>query len=239
MFDPVTLAIMFGTTALANKLGGASTKDSLKNAALNTGINALLPGAGTTGNPFVASMGKMTGQNMLQNILVEGAKQGVMQRASKSLGISPLLLNAGLNIGQSFLPQNLTSDQAFPGMSPSEIINQSTQYGSIPADMEGGAVDVASILRQAQGFPTAQGVDIDSIYKAGDFDITKVKKGNGDTSYMDKVLDVFKTGDKYDIDKIAKGATLFGVPAALYLSGAFKEKPKTMYQPTYNINYPK
>jgi hypothetical protein len=26
--------------------------------------------------------------------------------------------------------------------------------------------------------------------------------------------------------------------AALYLSGAFKQQPKTMNQPTYNINYP-
>ena len=98
MFDPVTLSIMFATSALANKLGGASTKDALKGAVVNTGVNALLPGAGTTGNPFVASMGKMTGQNMLRNILVEGAKQGIMQRAGKSLGINPMLLNAGLNI---------------------------------------------------------------------------------------------------------------------------------------------
>jgi len=240
MFDPVTLAIMFATSAVANKLGGASTKDSLKSAAVNTGINALLPGAGTTGNPFVASMGKMTGQNMLQNILIEGAKKGIMQRASKSLGIDPMLLNAGLNIGQGFLPQNLTqgltSDQAFPGMSPSEIIKQSTQYGSVPEyDFPAAGLDLRGVLPQAQ-VPTSPGFDIDSTYTGGEFDITK---GNGDPSYMGKVLDVFKTGDKYDIDKIAKGATLFGVPALLYASGAFKEKPKTMYQPTYNINYPK
>jgi len=238
MFDPVTLSIMFATSALANKLGGASTKDAIKGAVVNTGINALLPGAGTTGNPFVSSMGKMTGQNMLQNILVEGAKQGVMQRASKSLGISPLLLNAGLNIGQSFLPQNLTQtvNEAFPNMSPSEIINQSTQYGSVPDyDFPAAGLDLRGVLPQAQ-VPTTQGFDIDSTYTGGEFDITK---GKGDPSYMDKVLDVFKTGDKYDINKIAKGATLFGVPALLYASGAFKEKPKTMYQPTYNINYPK
>jgi hypothetical protein len=55
---------------------------------------------------------------------------------------------------------------------------------------------------------------------------------------MDRVTGVFKTGGEYDIDKIAKGATLFGVPALLYASGAFKPKPQTMYQPTYNINYP-
>jgi hypothetical protein len=28
--DPFTLAILFGTSALASKLGGASTKDALK-----------------------------------------------------------------------------------------------------------------------------------------------------------------------------------------------------------------
>ena len=55
---------------------------------------------------------------------------------------------------------------------------------------------------------------------------------------MDRITGTFKTGGEYDIDKIAKGATLFGVPALLYASGAFKPKPQTMYQPTYNINYP-
>jgi hypothetical protein len=61
---------------------------------------------------------------------------------------------------------------------------------------------------------------------------------NTDRSIMDRVAGVFKTDGEYDIDKIAKGATLFGVPALLYASGAFKPKPQTMYQPTYNINYP-
>jgi len=241
MFDPVTLSIMFATSALANKLGGASTKDALKGAVVNTGINALLPGAGTTGNPFVASMGKMTGQNMLQNILVEGAKQGIMQRAGKSLGINPMLLNAGLNIGQGFLPPNLadassgatglTVDQAFPGMSPSEIIKQAT---------EGAQVDdfaTSGIFGQTQIPQTAQ-IPLDDFATAGVFEGTKTT-GDG-TSYMDKILEVFQDDKgKYDINKIAKGATLFGVPAALYLSGAFKPKPVTTYQPTYNINYPK
>jgi hypothetical protein len=36
--DPFTLAILFGTSALASKLGGASTKDALKGAVVNTGI---------------------------------------------------------------------------------------------------------------------------------------------------------------------------------------------------------
>jgi hypothetical protein len=105
--DPFTLAILFGTSALASKLGGASTKDALKGAVVNTGINALLPGAGTTGNPFIANVAKATGQDALKMMLVEGAKQGLMQRAGKKFGIDPMLLNVGANLGSSFLPQNL------------------------------------------------------------------------------------------------------------------------------------
>jgi hypothetical protein len=56
---------------------------------------------------------------------------------------------------------------------------------------------------------------------------------------LGRVGDIFKTDDQYDINKIAKGATLFGVPALLYATGAFKQQPTTMYAPSYNINYPK
>jgi hypothetical protein len=65
--DPFTLAILFGTSALASKLGGASTKDALKGAVVNTGINALLPGAGTTGNPYVASRCKCHWKRCITN----------------------------------------------------------------------------------------------------------------------------------------------------------------------------
>jgi hypothetical protein len=105
--DPFTLAILFGTSALASKLGGASTKDALKGAVVNTGINALLPGAGTTGNPFIANVAKATGQDALKMMLVEGAKQGLMQRAGKKFGIDPMLLGIGANLASSYLPQNL------------------------------------------------------------------------------------------------------------------------------------
>lgn len=244
--DPLTLALIIGgASAGAAKLGGAKTSDALKQGILSGGLSFINP-ASAASNPFAQAFAQESGKSGIKSLLLETVKQGLMQQAGKKLGVSPLLLNAGLNIGQSFLPQNLTqsltASEAFPGMSPSEIINQSTQYGSIPADMEGGAEDVASILRQAQvptTVPTTPGFDIDSTYTGGEFDIAKATKGKGDTSYMDKVLDVFKTDDKYDINKIAKGATLFGVPALLYASGAFKAKPTTMYQPTYNINYPK
>jgi hypothetical protein len=105
--DPFTLAILFGTSALASKLGGASTKDALKGAVVNTGINALLPGAGTTGNPFIANVAKATGQDALKMMLVEGAKQGLMQRAGKKFGIDPMLLGIGANFASSYLPQDL------------------------------------------------------------------------------------------------------------------------------------
>ena len=210
--DPFTLAILFGTSALASKLGGASTKDALKGAVVNTGINALLPGAGTTGNPFIANVAKATGQDALKMMLVEGAKQGLMQRAGKKFGIDPMLLGIGANFASSYLPQNLQN----VGMP-----NAPTGTPNVPTVPAGG-------------------FDIDSLYTTGkEFDVLKGGSGGGNGGgVLQSMTDVFKTGDKYDIDKIAKGATLFGVPALLYASGAFKPKPQTMYQPTYNINYP-
>jgi hypothetical protein len=210
--DPFTLAILFGTSALASKLGGASTKDALKGAVVNTGINALLPGAGTTGNPFIANVAKATGQDALKMMLVEGAKQGLMQRAGKKFGIDPMLLGIGANLASSYLPQNLQN----VGMP-----NAPTGTPNVPTVPAGG-------------------FDIDSLYTTGkEFDVLKGGSGGGNGGgVLQSMTDVFKTGDKYDIDKIAKGATLFGVPALLYASGAFKPKPQTMYQPTYNINYP-
>jgi hypothetical protein len=204
--DPFTLAILFGTSALASKLGGASTKDALKGAVVNTGINALLPGAGTTGNPFIANVAKATGQDALKMMLVEGAKQGLMQRAGKKFGIDPMLLNVGANLGSSFLPQNL-QNVGMPNVTPGT---------NVPT-----------------GTPS-----FDDFATGGVFPGTPGGTGGTDRTIMDRISGVFKTGDEYDIDKIAKGATLFGVPALLYASGAFKPKPQTMYQPTYNINYP-
>jgi hypothetical protein len=212
--DPFTLAILFGTSALASKLGGASTKDALKGAVVNTGINALLPGAGTTGNPFIANVAKATGQDALKMMLVEGAKQGLMQRAGKKFGIDPMLLGIGANLASSYLPQNL----------------QNVGMPNVPtgANVPTGTPNVPTV--------PAGGFDIDSLYTTGkEFDVLK---GGPDRTVMDRVAGVFKTDGEYDIDKIAKGATLFGVPALLYASGAFKPKPQTMYQPTYNINYP-
>jgi RNA-splicing ligase RtcB len=201
--DPFTLAILFGTSALASKLGGASTKDALKGAVVNTGINALLPGAGTTGNPFIANVAKATGQDALKMMLVEGAKQGLMQRAGKKFGIDPMLLGIGANFASSYLPQNL-QNVGMPNVTPGT---------NVPT-----------------GTPSFDDFATGGVFPGG--------TGGTDRTIMDRISGVFKTGDEYDIDKIAKGATLFGVPALLYASGAFKPKPQTMYQPTYNINYP-
>jgi hypothetical protein len=207
--DPFTLAILFGTSALASKLGGASTKDALKGAVVNTGINALLPGAGTTGNPFIANVAKATGQDALKMMLVEGAKQGLMQRAGKKFGIDPMLLGIGANFASSYLPQNL----------------QNVGMPNVPTP--GTNVPTGTTSFDDFGSPTG-----------GVFPGTPGGTGGPDRTIMDRITGVFKTGGEYDIDKIAKGATLFGVPALLYASGAFKPKPQTMYQPTYNINYP-
>jgi hypothetical protein len=218
--DPFTLAILFGTSALASKIGGASTKDALKGAVVNTGINALLPGAGTTGNPFIANVAKATGENALQMMLVEGAKQGIMQRAGKKLGIDPMLLGFGANLASSYLPQNLQNVGMPTGTGTDTMLPGQTGTGGqfAGATNVGAPINVAdprNFLSNYTGVP-----------------------GGQDRTVMDRVTGVFKTGGEYDIDKIAKGATLFGVPALLYASGAFKPKPQTMYQPTYNINYP-
>jgi hypothetical protein len=209
--DPFTLAILFGTSALASKIGGASTKDALKGAVVNTGINALLPGAGTTGNPYVASLANATGKDALQMMLVEGAKQGIMQRAGKKFGIDPMLLGIGANLASSYLPQNL-QNVGMPNVTPGTNVPTGTPSFDDFGSPTGG------VFPGTPGVPNVPGAP--------------------DRTVMDRVAGVFKTDGEYDIDKIAKGATLFGVPALLYASGAFKPKPQTMYQPTYNINYP-
>jgi hypothetical protein len=144
--DPFTLAILFGTSALASKLGGASTKDALKGAVVNTGINALLPGAGTTGNPFIANVAKATGQDALKMMLVEGAKQGLMQRAGKKFGIDPMLLGIGANFASSYLPQNLQNVGMPTGTDTSTMLPGQTGTGGqfAGATNVGAPIDVAN-----------------------------------------------------------------------------------------------
>ena len=210
--DPFTLAILFGTSALASKLGGASTKDALKGAVVNTGINALLPGAGTTGNPFIANVAKATGQDALKMMLVEGAKQGLMQRAGKKFGIDPMLLGIGANFASSYLPQNLQN----VGM-PSNVVSQGTATNT---------QDMLSELAKEQ-FGTQTG-PMTTKQIAEQAAKTFSERTPTSPTIMDRITGTFKTGGEYDIDKIAKGATLFGVPALLYASGAFKPDRKSV-----------
>jgi hypothetical protein len=76
-------------------------------------------------------------------------------------------------------------------------------------------------------------------YTAKDLARANVVTGGPTPTIGDRLKGIFQTEGEYDINKIAKGATLFGVPALLYASGAFKPTPTTMYAPSYNVNYPK
>ena len=278
--DPLTLALIIGGgSAFAAKMGGAKTGDALKSGILSGGLSMLNPAAAAS-NPFATAFAEQSGKEGIKALLIESAKQGLMQRGAKKLGIDPNIAMLGYGMFNtpgkipgmtnaseqvnSSLTNNLNVNEAFPGQGTSEIINNSTQYGSMPnfydpSELEGGGIPVnvggsginqipnnvvsqiPVIEQKGMPFPHTgmpQSNDYDSMIgnQAGDY-VTPAG-GGGDTDYLKTITDVFKKDGKYDIDKIAKGATLFGVPAALYLSGAFKQQPKTMNQPTYNINYP-
>lgn len=264
--DPLTLALIIGGgSAAAAKLGGASTKDSLKTGILSGGMSFINP-AGAAANPYAQAFAQESGKQGIKSLLIESAKQGVLQRGAKKLGVDPMIAQMGYNMfntpgqipgvtsaaDQVSMANNLTVDEAFPGQSTSDIINKSSQYGSMPnfydpSELEAGAIPVNLGGSGIGQIPTnvaspTGGFDYDSMIGNQAVDVNYVTPGGlggGETGgYLEQVQDVFKTDGAYDIDKIAKGATLFGVPALLYASGAFKDKPQTMYQPTYNINYP-
>jgi hypothetical protein len=276
--DPLTLALIIGGgSAFAAKMGGAKTGDALKSGILSGGLSMLNPAAAAS-NPFATAFAEQSGKEGIKALLIESAKQGLMQRGAKKLGIDPNIAMLGYGMFNtpgkipgmtnaseqvnSSLTNNLNVNEAFPGQGTSEIINNSTQYGSMPnfydpSELEPGGIpvnvggsginqipnNVVSQIPTNVSNPIPNNVD-DQFYNVPEYDFpsgavpTPVNNGGGDTDYLKTITDVFKKDGKYDIDKIAKGATLFGVPAALYLSGAFKQQPKTMNQPTYNINYP-
>jgi hypothetical protein len=301
--DPLTLALIIGGgSAFAAKMGGAKTGDALKSGILSGGLSMLNPAAAAS-NPFATAFAEQSGKEGIKALLIESAKQGLMQRGAKKLGIDPNIAMLGYGMFNtpgkipgmtnaseqvnSSLTNNLNVNEAFPGQGTSEIINNSTQYGSMPnfydpSQLEGGGIPVnvggsginqipnnvvsqIPVIEQKgmpfphTGMPTSTGANtmlpgqtgtggqfagatnvgapID-VANPGNFLSNYKGEINTDTDYLKTITDVFKKDGKYDIDKIAKGATLFGVPAALYLSGAFKQQPKTMNQPTYNINYP-
>jgi hypothetical protein len=268
--DPLTLALIIGGgSAFASKMGGAKTGDALKTGILSGGLSMLNPAAAAS-NPFATAFAEQSGKEGIKALLIESAKQGLMQRGAKKLGIDPNIAMLGYGMFNtpgkipgmtnaseqvnSSLTNNLNVNEAFPGQGTSEIINNSTQYGSMPnfydpSELEGGAIGINQIPNNVVSqipvnVPTNQVASTPNypLYDPSELEggaiPTNINNGGGDTDYLKTITDVFKKDGKYDIDKIAKGATLFGVPAALYLSGAFKQQPKTMNQPTYNINYP-
>jgi hypothetical protein len=268
--DPLTLALIIGGgSAFAAKMGGAKTGDALKSGILSGGLSMLNPAAAAS-NPFATAFAEQSGKEGIKALLIESAKQGLMQRGAKKLGIDPNIAMLGYSMFNtpgkipgmtnaseqvnSSLTNNLNVNEAFPGQGTSEIINNSTQYGSMPnfydpSELEGGAIGINQIPNNVVSqipvnVPTNQVASTPNypLYDPSELEggaiPTNINNGGGDTDYLKTITDVFKKDGKYDIDKIAKGATLFGVPAALYLSGAFKQQPKTMNQPTYNINYP-
>lgn len=233
--DPITLALIIGGgTAAASKLGGASTSDALKQGVLSGGLS-FLPGA-QAANPYaraVTNVGTQGMQEGIKSLLLETAKQGAFQRLGRKAGVDPNLTATALtSLTNPFLTGSdplgiakrpvIAGDKTVADLELEKI--QKTGREAMQKEM--GVVDVAKKVAD-----TYEPEDI-----GGAVDVRSVLEGQPKTSALDKFTGIFKTNDKYDIDKIAKGATLFGIPAALYLSGAFEQKPTTMIQPTYNLN---
>jgi hypothetical protein len=63
-------------------------------------------------------------------MLVEGAKQGLMQRAGKKFGIDPMLLGIGANFASSYLPQNL-QNVGMPNVTPGTQMYQLALHRSM------------------------------------------------------------------------------------------------------------
>jgi len=261
--DPLTLLAIFGTNFLMSKAQGAKTSDALKGSLLNTATSAFMPG-GTSGQIF-GNEAMKAGLTQASNQFANQSLSQILKDRAKDFAAQKIATNVlGMKSGEASLLSNLTGNfgmgNAFAqGASPvdeamrskgatsiSDFIRKSQEVGKglyDPSETEPAAIDVASILRQAQ-----PGFDIDSIYTTGkEFDITKATKGD-DTS--DRISELIKKAGgvikesvqkdgKYDMDKIVKGATVFGLPLLLYATGAFKPKPVTSYMPTYNVNYPK
>ena len=234
--DPLTLALIIGgASAGAAKLGGASTKDALRQGVLSGGLS-MIPGA-QAANPYARAFtqaGTSAQGEGLRALLMETAKQGAFQRIGRKTGLDPSLTASALtSITNPFLtgtdPLNIqkrsviAGDKTVAEMELPEILKkgqeaQMKEMGVVdltkdtfePEDI-GGAVDVREALGRKYSDPSTGGA-------------------------LEKAAGIFKTDGQYDIDKIAKGVTLFGVPTLLCASGAFKPKPTQMITPTYNLN---
>jgi len=222
--DPLTLALIIGGgTAAAAKLGGAKTSDALKQGVLAGGLS-FLPGA-QAANPYARALtqaGTSGQQAGLRALLMETAKQGAFQRIGKKTGIDPMLLSS---VGQVFTPDILKSQMVPTGKDVSEI-------GKAVSAATSNDILTEGLQTKFPGMPGELTTEeILASIKPGD----TVAQNRG---IAQQIGDIFRKepGGQFDIDKIAKGATLFGVPAALYLSGAFKPRPTQMITPTYNLN---
>lgn len=233
--DPLTLALIIGgATAGAAKLGGASTSDALKQGVLSGGLS-FIPGA-QAANPYARAFtqaGTAGQQAGLRALLMETAKQGAFQRLGRKAGVDPRLTASALtSITNPFLtgtdPLNIQKRSVIAGdKTVADLeLEKIQKAGREAMQKEMGVVDIAK-----KATNTFEPEDI-----GGAVDVRSVLEGQPKTSALEKVTGIFKTGDKYDLDKIAKGATLFGVPALLYATGAFEPKPTRMITPTYNLN---
>ena len=260
--DPLTLLAIFGTNFLMSKAQGAKTKDALKGSLLNTATSAFMPG-GTSGQIF-GNEAMKAGLTQASNQFANQSLSQILKDRAKDFAAQKIATNVlGMKSGEASLLSNLTGnfgmgDAFAQGVSPvdeamrskgstsiADFIRKSQQAGRSlydPSETEGGAVDVASILEKAfGGDQEGGGIDVASILK--DANVKDRGTGNGISELLSKAGGVIKESvqkdGKYDMDKIVKGATVFGLPLLLYATGAFKPKPVTSYMPTYNINYPK
>lgn len=260
--DPLTLLAIFGTNFLMSKAQGAKTSDAMKGSLLNTAVSSFMPG-GTSGQIF-GNEAMKAGLTQASNQFANQSLSQILKDRAKDFAAQKVATNVlGMKSGEASLLSNLTGnfgmgDAFAQGVSPvdeamrskgatsiSDFIRKSQEAGKglyDPDETEGGAVDVAAVLEEAFGGDKEGGaVDVATILKNAGVKDQGTGGGISDIlSSAGKILkeSVQKDG-KYDMDKIAKGATVFGVPLLLYLSGAFKPKPVTSYMPTYNINYPK
>jgi hypothetical protein len=260
--DPLTLLAIFGTNFLMSKAQGAKTKDALKGSLLNTATSSFMPG-GTSGQIF-GNEAMKAGLTQASNQFANQSLSQILKDRAKDFAAQKVATNVlGMKSGEASLLSNLTGnfgmgDAFAQGVSPvdeamrskgstsiADFIRKSQEVGKglyDPSETEGGAVDVASILGKAFGGDQEGGaIDVASILK--DANVKDPGTGNGISELLSRAGGVIKESvqkdGKYDMDKIVKGATVFGLPLLLYATGAFKPKPVTSYMPTYNINYPK
>ena len=237
--DPLTLLAVFGANVVGNKLQGQSTSDALKGSILPTAM-AAVPGAGNPFTSFAAQQGlsgaaSTAGTSALKQLLIDRAKQFAAQKVGEKVGTK---IGIDPNIAGS-LASSFASSFAMP--TTDSIMLSAAKKGGVDNNP---ALKLSKDQLMELGKKYMNSEALQMRYKSvGDYQrfvAEQMAKGKKIPTggKMDAFKDLFKTEGKYDIDKIAKGATLFGVPALLYASGAFAPQDKKMIMPTYLKNYP-